>query len=111
MYGITPKMLEVLEYIDEYQRDNKGISPSFGEIAAKGSHKTHTGVHRTMRELAQRGYIRMIPGHGRSVRIIRWPMYHPKADETMRQVQMDDLLHRMDKLEAEWWGTAAGAQK
>lgn len=67
--GLTPIQSSVLAFVDEFQ-NARGYSPAYREIAEGVGLASKSGVHRIVHDLAARGAIQLMPGHGRSVAVV-----------------------------------------
>ena len=66
---LTAKQKKLFDFI-EAELSEKGISPSYDEMAVALELKSKSGVHRLVKALEQRGYIRQIPNHARSIVLV-----------------------------------------
>jgi repressor LexA len=66
---MTPRMRELLTFIDGYIQA-RGVSPSFDEMKAALKLASKSGIHRMLRQLEERGFIRQIPHRSRAVQIV-----------------------------------------
>ena len=75
MMGMTYRMKQALEFIEEYQSMSGGVSPSIREIA-KGLRLSSTSFVRDsiLIGLEERGLIRRLPGRARAIEVLR-PRY------------------------------------
>lgn len=67
--GLTPVQADVLAVIRRLLNE-KGYSPSYREIAEGVGLKSLGRVSRIVQDLEERGCIRRLPNHGRSIQII-----------------------------------------
>lgn len=72
---LTHAQAELLAFIDGFQRQNDGISPSFEEMKEAIGLKAKSGVHRLISALEERGKIRRIPNRARCLQVV------PEASE------------------------------
>lgn len=68
---MTPRMQEVLHFIDWYSQRNKGVMPTYHEIAQFVGMKSSSNVHRVLKALEQRGFIKRIHAHARAIEILK----------------------------------------
>lgn len=69
MKYLTPVEYEVMECIDNYIKEN-GISPTYREICTILKRSSTATIHKHIKDLKTKGYIAMIDGSGRSIRIV-----------------------------------------
>lgn len=67
---MTEKQHEILLIIDEYIK-KEGISPTVREICDIAGLKSSSTVHGYIKRLQKQGYIQMIKGSPRSMRVIK----------------------------------------
>ena len=61
-------------------QQNTGVTPSFRELAVMVGIVSPSGVHRTLLELEERGYVRRIPHRHRAIQVLRLPpAYHGRV--------------------------------
>lgn len=68
--GLTPKQRELLDFIARYQRDHRGVSPSFAEMAQAIGLASKSGVHRLIECLVERGALERLPTQARALRVV-----------------------------------------
>ncbi|MGO4735954.1 MarR family transcriptional regulator [Bosea sp. 2KB_26] len=66
MMGLTRIQVDVLAFITARIRD-RGVSPSFAEIAEELDMRSRSGAHRVVHALIERGHLRQLPGRSRSL--------------------------------------------
>jgi len=69
---LTAKQKRLLEYIDQYLKEN-GISPSFEEMKEAVGLKSKSGIHRLISALVERGFIRRLPNRARALEVLKMP--------------------------------------
>lgn len=69
---LTKKQLELLRYI-KVRMDEDGVPPSFDEMKDALDLASKSGIHRLVKALEERGYIRRLPNRARAVEILRMP--------------------------------------
>lgn len=67
---LTARMRECLSAIEESLCD-RGVSPSYEELAEKLGMRAKSGVHRLIGCLEERGMVRRLPGRPRALEIIK----------------------------------------
>lgn len=69
---LTKQQLKLFMIIDEsLKRD--GVCPSFEEMKNSIGLKSKSGIHRLIKSLEERGFIKQIPNKARALEIIRYP--------------------------------------
>jgi repressor LexA len=69
---LTRKQHDLLCFIDERLRDT-GVSPSFEEMKEALELKSKSGVHRLIRALEERSFIRRLPNRARALEVLKMP--------------------------------------
>jgi repressor LexA len=69
---LTRKQHDLLCFIDERLRDT-GVSPSFEEMKDALELKSKSGVHRLIRALEERSFIRRLPNRARALEVLKMP--------------------------------------
>jgi repressor LexA len=70
---LTQRQLQLLKYIDDYQREH-GVPPSFDEMRAALKLRSKSGIHRLISGLEERGYIKRLAYRARALEVLRHPM-------------------------------------
>ncbi len=70
---LTKKQKTLLVYIHQETRRKEGVCPSFDEMREHMGLKSKSGIHRLIKSLETRGFIRRIPNHARAIEVIRMP--------------------------------------
>lgn len=68
---ITSRQRQTLLFIQDYQRENGGISPSFKEIGNGINIKSKSSIYTFLDGLEERGFIRRLPDRARAIEILR----------------------------------------
>ncbi|MFP5513405.1 MAG: LexA family protein [Alphaproteobacteria bacterium] len=68
--GLTPKQRLLLDFIVRYQRERRGVSPSFDEMARALGLASKSGVHRLVEGLVARGALVRMPNQARTLQIV-----------------------------------------
>ena len=68
-YPITRPQRKLLDTLKRLTEQNSGIAPTFEELAAELG-VTHASVRSMAGSLAQRGWVRWIPKHRRTLQVI-----------------------------------------
>ncbi len=71
--SLTFRQAEMLRFIDRYQRDNRGVSPSYQEMSDFMGISAKSGVARIIDALVERGFITRIKHRHRSIEILKMP--------------------------------------
>ncbi len=69
---LTRKQHELLCYIHD-RLEETGVSPSFEEMKDALDLKSKSGVHRLIRALEERNFIRRLPNRARALEVVRMP--------------------------------------
>ena len=69
---LTRKQHELLCFIHERLAET-GVSPSFEEMKDALDLKSKSGVHRLIRALEERSFIRRLPNRARALEVLRMP--------------------------------------
>jgi repressor LexA len=69
---LTQRQHQLLLFIHGYLRDH-GVPPSFEEMRASLRLKSKSGIHRLIKGLEERGYIRRMPYRARALEVTRLP--------------------------------------
>ena len=69
---LTKQQLKLFMIIDERLKSD-GVCPSFEEMKNLIGLKSKSGIHRLIKNLEERGFIRQIPNKARALEIIKYP--------------------------------------
>lgn len=69
---LTRKQHELLIYVDRYLAEH-GVSPSFEEMKDALALKSKSGIHRLIKALEERSFIRRLPNRARALEVLRLP--------------------------------------
>ncbi len=69
---LTRKQHELLMFIHERLKES-GIPPSFDEMKDALDLKSKSGIHRLIKALEERGFIRRLPNRARALEVLRMP--------------------------------------
>lgn len=67
---MTPKQKQLLDFIKDYLATSGGVSPSYEEMRTGTGLKSRGGIHRLVHALVAHGYITLIPGMNRSIKLV-----------------------------------------
>lgn len=95
MIGLTRRHYQLLSFITEFIEKNDGVPPSFDEMKDGMELRSKSGIHRMIRALEERGYIRRLPNRARAIEVLA----HPK-----RPVSIKPALWSAVKI----WGDGRG---
>ncbi len=70
---LTQKQKTLLDYIHTETVKNEGVCPSFDEMREHMGLKSKSGIHRLVKSLEVRGFIRRLPNCARAIEVIRLP--------------------------------------
>lgn len=85
---LTKKQLELLRFI-ESRVSETGIPPSFDEMKVALDLASKSGIHRLIKALEERGYIRRLPNRARAVEIIRMPELASAASAGFKPIVLE----------------------
>src|SRR5688572_2563487 len=69
---LTRKQHELLMFIHERLKES-GVPPSFDEMKDALDLRSKSGIHRLIKALEERGFIRRLPNRARALEVIRMP--------------------------------------
>jgi len=69
---LTRKQYELLVYVNDRLKET-GIPPSFDEMKDALDLRSKSGIHRLIKALEERGFIRRLPNRARAIEVIRLP--------------------------------------
>ncbi len=69
---LTRKQLELLMFIHERLKES-GVPPSFDEMKDALDLRSKSGIHRLIKALEERGFIKRLPNRARALEVIRLP--------------------------------------
>jgi repressor LexA len=69
---LTRKQMELLMFIHERLKET-GVPPSFDEMKDALDLRSKSGIHRLIKALEERGFIRRLPNRARAIDVIRLP--------------------------------------
>jgi repressor LexA len=69
---LTHKQYELLVFVQERLRES-GVPPSFDEMKDALDLRSKSGIHRLIKALEERGFIRRLPNRARAIEVIRLP--------------------------------------
>lgn len=93
---LTKKQHELLMFIDQRLKET-GIAPSFDEMKEALDLKSKSGIHRLIRALEERGFIRRLPHRARALEVTRIPEISPRptaAEESGGRIIQADFKSR-----------------
>ena len=98
--SLTKRQAELLMFIHTSTQAS-GVSPSFKEMAAAMGLKSKTGIHRLVKALIRRGYIRQLHGCARSIEVLRLPCgtVSPESLAAENARMRDALMRARDALQ------------
>lgn len=67
---LTRKQRRMLTAIEDYLH-KEGVAPSYEDLCAKLNMSSKSSVHRLVRSLAERGYIRRLPNRARAIEVLQ----------------------------------------
>ncbi|MDA5193786.1 transcriptional repressor LexA [Govanella unica] len=92
---LTKKQHELLLFIDLRLKES-GVAPSFDEMKDALGLKSKSGIHRLIRALEERGFIRRLPHRARALEVTRIPEItgRPATDDQNSRVIQGDFKSR-----------------
>ena len=69
---LTRKQFELLRFINERLKE-AGVPPSFDEMKDALDLRSKSGIHRLIKALEERGFIKRLPNRARAIEVIRLP--------------------------------------
>jgi repressor LexA len=69
---LTRKQHELLMFIHERLKE-AGIPPSFDEMKDALDLRSKSGIHRLIKALEERGFIKRLPNRARAIEVVRMP--------------------------------------
>jgi repressor LexA len=69
---LTRKQYELLVYVNDRVKET-GIPPSFDEMKDALDLRSKSGIHRLIKALEERGFIRRLPNRARAIEVVRLP--------------------------------------
>jgi repressor LexA len=84
---LTKKQHQLLIFIKN-KLDEQGISPSFEEMKSALGLQSKSGVHRLIKALEERGFIRRLPHRARALEIIKLP--DTTAKPKQKELELDN---------------------
>lgn len=80
---LTKKQRQLLSFI-ELRIDEDGVSPSFDEMKDALGLKSKSGVHRLVKALEERGFIRRLPNRARALEVLKSSRSVAEPDNVIR---------------------------
>lgn len=75
---LTRKQMELLMFVHERLKES-GVPPSFDEMKDALDLRSKSGIHRLIKALEERGFIKRLPNRARALEVIRLPEAAQKA--------------------------------
>lgn len=76
-YGLTPSLKKTFDALSSFV-SRHGAPPTYRQLAELTGSSSTAPVHRKLKALEERGYIRRIPNKTRSIEIVVQPAVRPK---------------------------------
>jgi SOS-response transcriptional repressor LexA len=92
---LTQRQRQVLDFLIDFTRANRGVSPSYDEVAAHLGFKSKSNTHRVLGDLEKRGFIRRLPNRVRAVEVLRTPDGSPTPHKGSELRAARELVFRM----------------
>jgi repressor LexA len=81
---LTPAQSETLQFVQQFQAERNGISPSYQEIADALGLSGKAPVKRRLDALEKRQFIRRVPGRQRAIVVLASPALAQVSTEALR---------------------------
>lgn len=108
---LTKKQHELLVFIDKKLKESS-VAPSFDEMKEALSLKSKSGIHRLIRALEERGFIRRLAHRARALEVIRLPDGMMPKPETTTPVITSSEVGRGHVIQADFGrGASRGAPR
>ncbi len=82
---LTKQQLKLFMIIEENLK-KEGVCPSFEEMKNEIGLKSKSGVHRLIKSLEERGFIRQIPNKARALEITKYPDNYGETSDSIKPV-------------------------
>ena len=69
---LTKRQLDLLEFIDQRVSED-GYSPSFEEMKEAMKLRSKSGIHRLIKALEERGFLRSLANRARALEVVKLP--------------------------------------
>ncbi len=76
---ITYVQKKLFDYISGYVQSHGGVSPSYSEMCEGVGLKSKSSIHRKVRALEERGWLRRLPNRARAIEIMKHEFVPPSA--------------------------------
>lgn len=70
MIGLTAQQSQLKSFIQSFQTENFGVSPSFHQMAEAMGLTSKASIHRLLDALEERGHLYRIPNRARAIEVI-----------------------------------------
>ena len=94
---LTNKQNQLLSFLIERIEQN-GVSPSYEEICLELNLKSKSGIHRIVKALEERGYIKHLENKARAIAPTKYPNGQPYISNV---IDINKLLHPKDRINIE----------
>lgn len=92
--SLTFAQAELLAFIERFQADNHGVSPSFEEMKQAVGLQSKSGVHRLNEALEERGRIVRRHNRARAIEILDQPLDRPALSGFSSRELVAELARR-----------------
>lgn len=107
MSALTVAQRECLSFIIAHDASH-GCIPTYQEIGEGIGLKSKSGIHRLITALEERGFIRRLPAHARSIEILFDENGAPRSEATVRLLAIENAALRAQVAELAKRVTAEG---
>ncbi len=93
---LTRKQHELLVYIDR-RINQTGVSPSFDEMKGALGLKSKSGIHRLIKGLEERGFIKRLAHKARALEVVRMPENIDKLEQAKAKAKTPEAETKVDE--------------
>ncbi len=88
---LTKKQKDLLVFINQHIQ-TQGISPSFDEMKVALNLKSKSGIHRLIKALEEREFIKRLPNRARALEVLKLPDAVEKANESLVSIPGAEVI-------------------
>lgn len=68
---LTRAQNQLLKFIGDFMTTNSGVAPTFDEMKTHMNLASKSGIHRMLRALEERGFVRRLPHRARALEVVK----------------------------------------